>query len=350
MSASARPLPILGADFLRAHVRFTDLIEPVASAFKETSLGLAENGLIVTFPADSRDAGDVYVKTGVLRGHSVFVVKVSPWFARNVETGQSQGGFLAVFDSSNGRTLAILDEQHFLSDIRTAAAGAVAARILCPHEIHRAAVLGSGVQAYWQVLALHHERPFEQLTIWARDPKKANCLRERLHALLDRVSITVGRDLQETVHEADVILTATLARDPLVRGEWLRPGQHITAIGADDATKCELHASVLHRARVFVDDTGTAVRNGDVYHAIQAGGYCAEMLAGSIGEVLSGRKVGRTTPEEITLAKFVGIGAQDLVAAEVALAMLNLSSTDEKRSIGADPRNHYFPGSIRLPQ
>jgi ornithine cyclodeaminase len=211
-------------------------------------------------------------------------------------------------------------------------------------------VLGSGVQAYWQVLALHHERPFEQLTIWARDPKKANCLRERLHALLDRVSITVGRDLQETVHEADVILTATLARDPLVRGEWLRPGQHITAIGADDATKCELHASVLHRARVFVDDTGTAVRNGDVYHAIQAGGYCAEMLAGSIGEVLSGRKVGRTTPEEITLAKFVGIGAQDLVAAEVALAMLNLSSTDEKRSIGADPRNHYFPGSIRLPQ
>lgn len=136
--------PIIDAETLRKVVSFEDLIDPVGEAFRQSSAGRAENGLVVTFPAETREAGDVYVKTGVLWGHRVFVTKVSPWFAANVVAGRPQGGFMAVFDAMTGHTLAILDEQHYLSDIRTAAAGAVAARTLCPREVHRVAVLGTG--------------------------------------------------------------------------------------------------------------------------------------------------------------------------------------------------------------
>lgn len=147
-------LQIISADTLRAKVRFGDLIEPVARAFQESSAKKAQNGVVVMFPAERPELGDVYVKTGVLSGHRKYIVKVSPWFAANVANGQPQGGFLAVFDSATGHTLALLNDEHYLSDIRTAAAGAVAARLLAPPRITTAAVLGSGVQAYWQPLAL----------------------------------------------------------------------------------------------------------------------------------------------------------------------------------------------------
>jgi ornithine cyclodeaminase/alanine dehydrogenase-like protein (mu-crystallin family) len=315
---------IISADELRASVRFEDLIEPVSKAFQESSAGLADNGLIVMFPATRPDLGDVYVKTGTLRGHAIYIVKVSPWFALNQERGQAQGGFISVFDSQTGHTLALLNDEHYLSDIRTAAAGALAARALAPAHVKVAAVLGSGTQAYWQPQALYHERPFETLLIWARNSEKAALLAARLQSVLPDVELRVSNNLEDTVRRADVLITATQAKEPLVRGEWLHRGQHITAIGADDATKCELDAAVLKRARVFVDELKTSAANGDIHRALQEGAYTLEEVIGEIGEVLAGKHLGRTTSADITLAKFVGIGVQDLAAAEVSLKHLGI--------------------------
>ena len=310
------------AQELRANVGFEDLIEPVSMAFQETSARLAENGLVVMYPGKTSSSGDVYVKTGTLQGHKVYVVKVSPWFAANVEFGRAQGGFIAVFDSETGHTLAILNEQHYLSDIRTAAAGCLAARALAPETVRSATVLGSGVQAYWQPQALYRERRFETLLIWARSLDKAELLRRRLSRVLPAVVIQVEPDLETAVRQSQVLITATLSREPLVHGDWLIEGQHITAVGADDPMKCELDASVLQRARVFVDSLEASAANGDVARAIQAGGYALDQVSGEIGEVLAGSKPGRVSSRDITIAKFVGIGAQDLVAAEASLARL----------------------------
>jgi ornithine cyclodeaminase len=314
---------IVGAEEIRASVGFEDLIEPVSRAFAESSAGSADNGLVVMFPGERRESGDVYVKTGCLRGHDVYIVKVSPWFGSNVESGQPQGGFIGVFDSHTGRTLALLNEEHYLSDIRTAAAGALAARILGPSQVETAAVLGAGVQAYWQPLALYRERPFSTLLIWARNPHKAEQLKVRLSRKLPDVNVVCSSDIEHTVSSADVLITATQAREPLVQGSWLRQGVHITAVGADDPTKCELDPTVLQRARVFVDTRESAAANGDVHWAIRAGRYSIEDLSGELGEVISGRTAGRTSEADITIAKFVGIGAQDLVAAEETLARLS---------------------------
>lgn len=109
-----------------------------------------------------------------------------------------------------------------------------------------------------------------------------------------------------------------------MRAEWLHDGQHITAVGADDPSKCELDVGVLRRARVFVDSTAASSANGEVYRAIRDGSYSSDDLAGEIGEILNGSKIGRRGDADITIAKFVGLGAQDLVAAELALTTLNL--------------------------
>lgn len=322
--AVTRSPRIVSADELRAVVRYEDLIEPVSRAFQESSARRAESGLIVMFPAARPDLGDVYVKTGVLRGHAVYVVKVSPWFAANVTSGTAQGGFIAVFDSQTGHTLAILNEEHYLSDIRTAAAGALAARVLAPERVNTVAVLGAGVQAYWQSLALYLERPYERLLIWARDAEKAAALAQRLATPLPDVRIEVALEVEPSVRAADVVITATLAREPILQGAWLRAGQHVTAVGADDATKCELDAEALRRARVFVDSVETATANGEVRRAILSGAYDPDEIAGEIGDVLAGRLVGRRSPRDITIAKFVGIGAQDLAAAETAVGRLTI--------------------------
>jgi len=312
------------ADELRAAIGFEELIEPVADAFRKSSAGEAQNGLIVLFPGDDAAAGDVYVKSGVARGEPMFIVKVAPWFAANARAGIPQGGFVAVIDSANGHTRAILADEHYLSDIRTAAAGAIAARLFAPALVRTAAVLGSGVQAYWQSLALFHERPFERLLIWARDTAKAAALLERLRPKLPGVTYEVAHTVEEAVSAADVLITATLSREPLVHGTWLRPGQHITAVGADDPTKCELDAEALRRASVFVDERATAEANGDVYAAIQNGANVADLINGEIGEVLAGRRPGRSSHEQITLAKLVGIGAQDVAAAIASIRAFDL--------------------------
>jgi ornithine cyclodeaminase/alanine dehydrogenase-like protein (mu-crystallin family) len=317
----------VNADELRAHVRFEDLIEPISKAFQESSAHLAENGLVVMFPGENAATGDVYVKTGTLRGHTVYVVKVSPWFAANVALGRAQGGFIGVFDSRTGHTLAILNEEHYLSDIRTAAAGSLAARALAPTNVRTAAVLGAGVQAYWQPQALYRERPFETLLIWARNRDRAEDLKARLAVALPEVAIHVESDIESTVTRADVLITATLAREPIVRGEWLHAGQHITAVGADDPTKCELDVMALKRARVFVDSLDTTVANGDVARAVREGHYAIDEVSAELGEVLAGRSAGRVSGRDITIAKFVGIGAQDLVAAEVSLNRLGFFSS-----------------------
>ncbi len=325
---------LVAADELRACVRFEDLIEPVSMAFQESSAGRADNGLIVMFPGASAASGDVYVKTGTLRGHKVYVVKVSPWFSANVELGHRQGGLMGVFDSQTGHTLAILDDQHYLSDVRTAAAGSLAARALAPQSVKVAAVLGAGVQAYWQPQALCRERPFETLLIWARNLEKARALKQRLAVALPKVEIQVEADVETAVRRADVVITATLSREPIVRGEWLREGQHITAVGADDPTKCELDVAALKRARVFVDSLESTATNGDIGRAIATGQYALSKVSGEIGAVLAGIKAGRISDHDITIAKFVGIGVQDLVAAEVSLSRLGVISSNIGRPAG----------------
>jgi ornithine cyclodeaminase len=316
---------VVTAAELRRAVTFEDLIEPTALAFRATSAGRAASQQLVVLPDPARpEAADVLVKAGVLEGHDVFIVKVAPWFLANAQAGQPQGGLVAVFDSHTGHARAILVDEHHLSDIRTAAAGAVVARLLVPPRIESVAVLGTGTQAALQVRALHHERTFGRLTIWGRDQAKAERLRATLADDLAAVEMSVSSDAEAAVRAADVILAATASREPVIRGDWLRAGQHVTAVGADDAAKCELDAGALRRARVFVDSRGAIAANGNLVRAAEAGLDPSALVEAEIGEILADEAF-RRDPADVTIATLVGLGAQDVAAASVALQRLDRS-------------------------
>ncbi len=308
------------ADEIRRSVHFTDLIEPMRAAFIDYSAGRAQQTMSTLWPAVRQDDADVLVKAGCIAGHDTFVVKIAPWFKTNELTGQAQGGLVAAFSSTDGHPLAVLADEHYLSDVRTAAAGALAADTLAGHDAATAGVLGTGAQAYWQVRALAHVRPVARLLVWGRNSDRAAKLTRRFMADLPDVEIRTSATPREVVSESQVVITATAATKPLIKAEWLRHGQHITSIGADTASKCELEPEVLKRADlVAVDSRAAAADLGNTRQAVRTG-LLTEADLVELGEILGGAY--QRDPAAITVASLVGIGVQDVVAAEVTLTLL----------------------------
>jgi ornithine cyclodeaminase len=311
-------IPLYDAASLRQKVGFAALIEPLRVAFGEYSHGRAQQVMAALWPARQPEDGDVLIKAGCITGHDIFVVKTAPWFKSNEVAGRPQGGLVTAFDASTGHPVAIFADEHYLSDIRTAATGALVADLLAPATVTTAGVLGTGAQAYWQARALAHVRPLRHLLIWGRHQGRAAALAGRLAVSLPDVRISAVAAAEDAVRDSDVVITATAATSPLVTAGWLHPGQHVTAVGADDPGKCELEPGVFGRADlVVVDSRAAAAGNGSTRRALSAGVLAAGSLA-EIGELGSGRR----DPGAITVACLVGIGVQDVVAAETALALM----------------------------
>lgn len=311
-------IAIYGADELRKAVRFTDLVEPLRVAFGEFSQGRAQQVMSAIWPASRPEDGNVLIKAGCITGHAMFVVKAAPWFKSNQTVGRPQGGIVTVFDASTGYPVAIFNDEHYLSDIRTAATGALTADTLAPPGVTTAGVLGTGVQAYWQARALAYVRPLQRLLIWGRHRDRAAELAKRLEAELPGVQTETVAAAEHAVRDSEVVITATAATEPLVAAAWLHRGQHITAVGADDPGKCELEPEALERADlIVVDSRAAAASNGSTRRALQAGALAESDLT-EIGQIGAYHR----DPRAITITCLVGIGIQDLVAAETALAIM----------------------------
>ena len=181
--------------------------------------------------------GEVDVKTAYVPGIDSFAIKMSPGFFDNPKLGlPSTSGLMVLFSSRTGVLEALLLDNGYLTDIRTAAAGAVAARHLSRPDASRACILGAGAQARLQLKALSLVRPITEATIWARDPVKAQRLAEALSSEWG-YPVHAAADLEAAVSQADVIVTTTPSSVPLVMAEWLRPGQHVTAMGSTRVTR-----------------------------------------------------------------------------------------------------------------
>jgi ornithine cyclodeaminase/alanine dehydrogenase-like protein (mu-crystallin family) len=235
---------VITADQIRATVRLEDLLEPVAEAFKAYSRGDSSDAIAHLHPND----GEVHIKAGFIRGSQIFAVKVSAGFAENAARGLPiWDGAVMAFDAATGVPVALLQDGGILTDWRTAVAGAIATRALA-RETKTLGVVGTGLQAYWQPLAHRSALEFETLLIWGRDVTRAQELRTKLLSELEGVQIEVLENLETLVRRSDAIITTTSSREPLIRAEWLRDDQHITAVGADGDQKCELEPAVLEMA------------------------------------------------------------------------------------------------------
>ena len=311
---------VFQAPSIRRAVGLTDLIEPVARAFAEFSRGLGEAPMVVFAPAGPD--GDVHVKCAWLPDHAVFTVKVAASFAARDVSASS--GYVAVHDATTGDLLVLLRDEHHLTNVRTAAAGAVATRLLAREDARTVVVLGTGVQARLQVLAVRAVRPVDTVLIWGRRHDAARLLRDTIAATAPELSVSVADRAEDAVRHADIVVTATASRQPILDGSWLRPGQHVTAVGADDPTKAELDPTCFRRADLLVVDSrpDTPRFAGDLRRAIERGAVTPADLDAEVGDLVLGRHPGRGDAAQITVAKLVGLGVQDLVAAETALRRL----------------------------
>jgi ornithine cyclodeaminase len=266
--------------------------------------------------------GEVDVKTAYVPGLPSFAIKVSPGFFDNPKQGlPSLSGMMMLLSATTGRLEALHLDNGYLTDLRTAAAGAVAARHLARADARVAGVLGAGSQAQVQIEALKLVRPIERVLLWGRDPAKAEAAADRMAERLGLDVLPVA-SAERLVLEADVVVTATPARTPLVVADWLHPGLHVTAIGSDAADKNELHPDVLRRADLLVcDSRAQCARLGELHHALAAG---ADPAVTELGEITSGRRPGRRSDDQITVCDLTGTGVQDtaiaLLAYEKAIA------------------------------
>ena len=264
--------------------------------------------------------GEVDVKTAYVPGFDGFALKVSPGFFDNPKLGlPSLNGLMILFSARTGLVEALLLDNGYLTDVRTAAAGAVAAKVLARADAKVAAIFGAGVQARLQLEALRLVRPIERAVIWARNFQRATAVAAELSGMLG-MAVTAEADPQAACRGADIIVTTTPAEHPILHAEWIAPGQHITAMGSDSEHKNEINPALVTRAIYVADSLKQTRRLGELHHTIAAGRVPAEAEFAELGQVIAGLKPGRRSAEDITLCDLTGTGVQDTAIATLAHA------------------------------
>ncbi len=298
-----------------------EAIEAVEAAFKDKAEGQAvmPPKLIIPLPG-----GDFRAMPAYLPRQKVAGVKVVNSHPNNRERGlPSVIATLVMIEPETGFPIAII-EATYLTALRTAAAGALGTKTFARHNSRKLAILGAGTQGRFQLLSHKFVMSnLEQVRVWSLDEELAWQLKREFEPQLG-VEIAICSSAKEAVDEADVIVTTTPSRKPLVQNEWVSDGTHITCIGADAPGKQELDPAILQRARIFLDDMTQGMESGEVNVPLHKGLLKPEQIAGELGEVLIGKKEGRRSDDEITVFSSTGLAIQDIACGAVVLRKLGV--------------------------
>ncbi|SMO63357.1 cyclodeaminase [Melghirimyces algeriensis] len=262
--------------------------------------------------------GEVDVKTAVVKGEPYFAVKISSGFFNNPHRGLPSGsGMMILLNVETGFPEAIFLDHGYLTDIRTAAAGAVAAKYLALETIQTAGMIGAGTQARYQMKALALVRSLDQIRIWSRSRERAeDCAKEMKTEL--GVRVEVFPHPEPVVRGSDVVVTATPSTTPLVQKEWFHDGLHLTAMGSDSEYKQEVEVDAIASAdRLICDDREQSFRLGELRSAWDEGRLRNKEVT-ELGDIVAGRAPGRRSNKEVTLCDLTGVGVQDTVIAIMA--------------------------------
>ncbi|MCK6256276.1 cyclodeaminase [Fictibacillus sp. KIGAM418] len=278
--------------------------------------------------------GEVDVKTAYVEGKDMFAIKVSSGFFNNYQIGLPSGsGLMMLISAKTGVPQAILLDNGYLTDIRTAAAGAIAAKYLSREKIQTVGVIGSGSQARYQVKALRLVRDFQEVLVYGRSVERATAYAEEMSAELG-IEVKAVESAEAVVRNSDLVITTTPAKEPVIKAEWLHPGIHITAMGSDAEHKQELEAEVLAQAgRLVCDTIAQCERLGELHHAYDRGLLSREQPIVELGELTSQKTVGRQDEEQITICDLTGTGVQDTAIALFAFQEML------KRGLGLEIEN-----------
>lgn len=267
---------------------------------------------------------DCHIKYGYIEGDPIFVVKIASGFYDNPAKGlPSSNGMMVAISAKTGDVIAVFDDKGMLTDLRTGIGGAIATMALWRRDTGRIGIVGTGTQARMQIRALAalSDRPL-CFTVWGRSPEKTAAVLADLADLDLPIDATV--DLETLCRQSDAIVTTTPSKEPLIRSDWIAPGTHITAMGADAPGKQELDVALVARAdHRLADLTAQCLDHGEFAAAAQAG-LIDEDRCIALGAVLSGAAQGRRSDRDITIADLTGIATQDIAIARTVLDEIGL--------------------------
>jgi ectoine utilization protein EutC len=329
----SRSLVVLREADIRRLLDMASCIEAVEKSLIAYSTGGAELPAVIHLDVPEH-RGEIHIKAGHLRGGPVYAVKVASGFAGNPARGLPQNdGLVIVFDAGSGEPAALLLDRGFITDLRTGAAGGVAAKHLARPDSRTVAVVGCGVQARFQLEALALVRPFREARIYGRRPERARACADEMAShpgMPEGARFLAVPSVKEAVEGADIVVTVTPSREPLVRAAWLSPGVHVTAVGSDGPDKQELDADILASADLLVvDSRDQCLRLGELHHAVAAGLIAMDKVTAELGEIAGGLRPGRRRPEEISVCDLTGVGVQDVAAASIVLSRARASGSGE---------------------
>ncbi len=312
---------VFSLDDIMAVLPHVDVIGEIARGFQAYSDGRVTVPPVaeLLFPDDH---GELHIKYGAIRGDDVFVIKVATGFFNNPQVGLPPfGGCMLVLSQKTGAVEAVLLEAGELTNHRTAAAGAVAAQYLAPSDTRCIGIVGSGIQTRLQADYLRKVTDCRKLTLWARNPGKAQEAADDIAAM--GYSVGLSPDVASLCAASNLIVTTTPSKKPLITADMISPGTHITAMGSDSPDKCELAPDLLKKADLVVADSlSQCITQGEIHHAVGAG-TINEADITELGQIIADPSLGRTNDSQITIADLTGVAVQDIAIAKAVMAKLD---------------------------
>mgnify|MGYP003321234012 FL=1 len=315
---------ILNSMEIKDCVKFNaELIPVIEDAFKSLSLGKTVMPPILRLDIEKYH-GESDVKAAYIEGLDSFAVKVASGFFNNPKLGlPSSNGLMILLDSQTGVIKSVLLDKGYLTDVRTAIAGAIASKYLSNSNSSTVAIVGAGIQARMQLEALTLVRDIKNVNVWSRDIKKA-------HAYIENVGKNINLNFQafdninEVVKTADILITTTPSKKPLIDFSALPKGIHITAMGSDAEEKNELNPNIIKNCDAYVPDSQAQTSIlGELNHAIKNNLIKNDMIFNDLGKIILNPELGRKNNDDITVADLTGTGVQDTAIARYAYKIAN---------------------------
>ena len=311
---------IVELDEIKAALSSVDLLPAIEHGFVEYSKGNSVVPPVGELCFDD-PPGDVHIKYGYIRGDDYYVIKIASGFYDNHELGLPTGdGMMLMFEQKTGRAVAAMVDKAYLTDIRTAVAGAICAKYLAPKSIERIGIMGLGVQGHLQLEHLSPVIECRRVLAWGRDPTKLDGYATDMTA--HGFAVETTQDADELVARCNLIVTTTPATEPIISG-GVRPGTTIIAMGSDTHDKQEVSADVLAAADVIVADSiPQCLERGEIHQAVKAGAIDDSGLV-ELGSVIAGDAAGRTSEDQLIVADLTGVAVQDIQITKAVYDALN---------------------------
>ena len=259
--------------------------------------------------------GDVHIKYGYIKNDDFYVIKIASGFYDNSKLGiPSSQGMMLLFNQKTGQPTAVLLDEGFLTDVRTAAAGALAAKYFAPKNISAIGIMGTGIQAKLQLKYLQENTPCKTVYVWGRNLENTQKFKEELGADFD---IHIASTPSEVAKHCNLIVTTTPSENVLLLADDVQPGTHITAVGSDTSNKQELQSELLQKADLVISDSIPQSKSrGEIYRATKDGAISSEKVV-ELGIAIQNKLLQRTTENQITIVDLTGVAVQDIMIAKM---------------------------------